>query len=259
MNTQNHWIALYLVGKYPGLPYTPDKLLFIDSLQTISPKDFSDEKIKMFGLFGQIDEYEFYLSYLNKLQRDFPENFNQFLRIVSIPDTIINISEKIFSHFTFLEEFSALQNITETTKKGKAFEDFLKKMFNAIDGLEVLEIKQSPDEQIDLIIKNNINRPFWIYLNNPIFIGEAKNWTDKTPTSVLNTLRGKMDGHSNFSHIGFVIALNGFTERIENNIVRDGGGKKIIVPINGDDIGALLRRKLDPIDWLENKITDAFK
>ena len=68
--TNNQEIALQLAGK--GVPYkVPDKLLFIDTLQELNPKEFSDEKLSRLCWFGIINEVEFYLTMLNKIERDF--------------------------------------------------------------------------------------------------------------------------------------------------------------------------------------------
>lgn len=257
---KNHWIALYLTGKYPGYFYTPDKLLFIDELQAINPLSFSDEKIKLFGMFGKVNEYEFYLSFLNKLERSFNGQYNDFLDRIKIPKDIIDIFiQPSFNHKKFLEKFNILKSITDVTKKGIAFEDFLKEMFDEFNGLEVVNISNPSDEQIDIILKNNVERPFWISLRSSLLIGEAKNWKAKTNTEVFNTLRGKMDGHKNFCRVGFVIALNGFTSEVEKNSIRDGSGEKIVIPIIGDDISKLLIEEIDPIDWMENIIIKVFK
>ncbi len=256
---KNHWLALYLSGKYPRFFKTPDKLLFIDALQSINPNSFSDEKIKMFGMFGQVNEYEFYLSFLNKVERTFSENFPTLLSRLQIPKEIQDKCLKFFDHNSLLQEFEKVEADDDKTTKGKAFEGFLNRFFDAMDGLEVINIEQAKDEQIDLVIKNNINRPFWAQLGSPLFIGEAKNWTKNTPTEVFNTLKGKMDGHKNFSRIGIVIAMKDFTSVIDQTIMRDGAGDKIIFPITGENIRKLLVSKQNPIDWLEEQLTNAFR
>ena len=255
----NHRIALYLSGKYPGSFTTPDKLLFMDSLQAISGREFSDDKIKMFWMFWQVDEYEFYLSFLNKVQRSFPDNYIELLYKLKIPSDIIGKSEGVFDHDAFMENLIAVEKITQSQSKWKAFEDFLKNMFDKIEWLSVLDIKQEDDEQIDVIVKNNINRPFWIGLQSSIILIEAKNWSTSTPTATLNTLRWKIGWHKNFARIWIVVALKWFTSEVDKNLVRDWSSDNIIVPINWDDIKAMLQGKEDPVLRLENKLTDAFK
>ncbi len=258
---KNHWLALYLTGKYPGYFHTPDKLLFIDELQAINPTTFSDEKIKMFGMFGQVDEYEFYLSFLNKVERNFADKFSPFLQSLNIPKEIIAQSiKKIFNHTFLLQEFQKVKADTNTTTKGKAFEGFLKIFFDNMDGLEVVEIeRQASDQQINFILKNNVNRPFWISLGSSLLIGEAKNWKDKTPTKEIATLSDKVNDHKNFSCIGVFVAMNGFTEELDETQKRKGSSEKIIIPIQGDHIETLLTERQDPIDWLEERIIAAFK
>lgn len=256
---KNHWIALYLTGKHPGHFRTPDKLLFIDSLKVVSPTEFSDEKIKLLAMFGQVDEYEFYLSHIAKVEREFPGKLGAFMSSLGIPDEIRGDEVSFFDRKALLEDFELVRADSNTTTKGEAFEVFLKKFFASIPGLEVLNIEQASDEQIDLIIKNNVDRPFWMHLNSPILLGEAKNWSKNTPTAVLHELRGKMDGHRNFSKIGIVIALNGFTKEAEKNQARDGAGEKIMIKITGADIADLLSGASDPLDWLETRIVDAFR
>lgn len=256
---QNHWIALYLCWKYPWLYKTPDKLLFIESLQQISQKEFSDEKIKLFWLFWQVDEYEFYLSFLNKIERNFKSEYIELIDKLAIPEEIVGKISRIFDYTYFKDKLNVLKSITNSQKKWTAFEIFLKELFNKIQWFEVLNVEQSSDEQIDLIVKNNINRPFWISLQTSLILVEAKNRTKNTSTEVLNTLRWKMDWHKNFSRIWVVIALNWFTSEVEKNQLRDWSWDKILVAIDWNDIEKMLNNKENPIIWLENKITDSFK
>jgi hypothetical protein len=68
-----------------------------------------------------------------------------------------------------------------------------------------------------------------------------------------------MDLHKNFSRIWIVVALTWFTSEIEKNQLRDWAWEKILVAIDWNDIEEMLINKEEPILWLENKITDAFR
>ena len=254
---KNHWIAIYLTGKYPGMFYTPDKLLFLDTLQNLNPKTFSDERIKMFGIFGSIDEHEFYYSFLNKVERDFPDEFRPFLDKLLVPRSLFNLTDQ-FQHIDLLKKFREIRGNQDKVAKGKCFEDFLKELFESMEGLKIVETKLSDDEQTDIVIKNNVNKPFWINLNSPLLIGEAKNWNDKTNTATLNTLVGKLDDHINFSKVAFVVAMNGFTKPVETSQKRKAASGKIVFTITGDEIEAMLESTKDPILWLEDMILSAF-
>lgn len=260
MYPDKHWLALYLTGKYPGKAITPDKVRFFDVLQRLNPTVFSDDKIRLYDI---KDDFELYFSFLWKVERDFPSDYGNFLLEIGIPEDLIQISvlfprRELKKDFEELKNMSLLKTKNSSQKKWKALEDFLRKFFWFMPGIWIHEIKQAKDEQIDLILKNNVNRPSWIQLQSPLIMWEAKNYDKNTGTDVLNTLDGKINNHENFVRVGFVIALNDFTAPTEIQLVRKNG-KHILVLINGAQIEQLLDSSIDPIDWLEEKIFDSFK
>ncbi|MFK7780342.1 MAG: hypothetical protein QM490_04270 [Candidatus Gracilibacteria bacterium] len=109
-----------------------------------------------------------------------------------------------------------------------------------------------------MVIKNNIDKPFWLSFKSPVIIGEAKNWSKNTPVKEMAILSDKMGDHNNFTKIGFLIAMNGFTKVTEQKLERKGGGNKVIVKIIGKDIEKLLNEKLNPLDWLEGLVMKSF-
>lgn len=169
-----------------------------------------------------------------------------------------------FDYTQLLQEFDSIVKTktevdsSESQTKWKQFEVFLKKLFNAIDGFEVTGIKQAEDEQIDLVIKNNINKPFWLNLKTPVILWEAKNWSAKTPVKEIAILDSKLWGHNNFSRMWFFISMNWFTDVTELKLERLWATEKIIVKITWDDIKTLLKDELHPIDWLEWLVMKSF-
>lgn len=92
----NHWIALYLTGKYPGRYLVPDKLRFIDAAFEAFPSEFSDAKVR---LIENLSEYEFYFTVLNKIERLSREKYNDFLIKLEVPSVLnnpVNVDEKIY-------------------------------------------------------------------------------------------------------------------------------------------------------------------
>jgi len=166
-----------------------------------------------------------------------------------------------FPYEVLLKEFDILKQWNFTSQeKGKRFEEFLKKLFDSIPWLKVInsELKQASDEQIDLIIQNSIDDPFIISLNSPVIIWEAKNWTQNTPTSVVNTLDGILNWHENLSKVWIVIALNWFTKETDETLKRKWWTNHIIVKIDWESIEELLEEKKDPIEWFKSLISKSF-
>lgn len=230
---------------------------------------YSLEKLNFYWQQSKEFEEEFYYLVLEKLysrsQKDGneKEKFDKLLNELDLPDEIYS-AWKTFDYNWLLKEFEAIEkNKTETwtwdsQKKWKQFENFLKNLFNSIDWLEEIKIEQAEDEQIDLVLKNNINKPFWYSLKSPLIIWEAKNWSAKTWTEVINTVRWKNDWHKNFSRIWLVIAMNWFTKTVDWNLLRDWAWDRIMVAITWEDIKELLNKKLNPIEWLEWIIVKSF-
>ena len=224
------------------------------------------EKLSFFWEQANKFEEEFYRLVFEKFysqsKKDELEKakLNKLLQELNLLDLI---ERTWFNYEKLLQEFNS---ITKTkTKSGdsqikwKQFEEFLKNLFNSINWFEIIDIKQAEDEQIDLVIKNNINKPFWLNLKSPVILWEAKNWSSRTSTEVINTLRWKLVWHSNLSKIWFVIAMNWFTKVVDSNLLRDwASDSRIIVAITWEDIKKMLSKKINPLYWLEWLIMKSF-
>lgn len=248
-----------------------------EKFDKISRLEFFEHVEKIYGY--NIEKLNFFWEQANKFEEDFYKlTFEKFYSQSKKDDLEKAKLERLlkelwlleflikskFNHAQLFQEFEAITktktdvNTSESQTKWKQFEEFLKKLFNAIDGFEVTEIKQAEDEQIDLVIKNNINKPFWLNLKTPVILWEAKNWSKNTNTEVINTLRWKLVWHANFAKIWFVIAMNWFTKVVESNLLRDGSSERIIVAITWKDIETLLNDELNPIDWIEWLVMKSF-
>ena len=259
-------ISLYLSGKTS--PYEKfSRLEFFDYLEDIF--DYKLEKIDFYWKQAKEFEEEFYHLVFDKLysksKKDEWEKgkLDKLLQELDLPNEIYNIS-KWFNYELLKTEFDNIiktktdKDSWESQTKWKQFEVFLEKLFNGIDWLEVTEINQADDEQIDLVIKNNIDKPFWLNFKSPVIIWEAKNWSVNTPVKEIAILSDKLWDHNNFSKIGFFIAMNWFTKPTEQKLERKWWWDKIIVKITWKNIEKLLIEKLNPLKWLEWLVMKSF-
>ena len=114
------------------------------------------------------------------------------------------------------------------------------------------------DEEIDLVIRNNIDRPFWLAFNSPCFFVECKNWKNKIGTSEIRDFEMKMRNHTTMVKIGFFVSINGFSSEVENELKRAGRDEYHIVLIDSEDLENYLYSNLKIFEWLENKTTKIF-
>lgn len=259
-------ISLHLSGKVS--PYEKySRLEFFDYLEDIF--GYNLDKLDFYWKQAKEFEEEFYYLVFDKLYSKSKKNewekvkLEKLLLELDLPSDIYSAKEW-FNYKILKKEFDEIitkktsQDTWESQLKWKQFEVFLQKLFNEIEWLEISKIKVVEDEQIDLVIKNNINKPFWLNLKSPVIIWEAKNRSKKTNTEVINTLRGKSVWHTNLSKIGIVIAMNWFTKAVDSNLLRDWASERVIVAITWDDINNLLVTESNPIEWLEWLIMKSF-
>jgi hypothetical protein len=114
------------------------------------------------------------------------------------------------------------------------------------------------DEEIDLIVKNNIDRPFWLAFNTPLFFIECKNWISPVGVTELRNFEMKMINHSKLTKIGFLVSLNGFTRGIESELKRAGREDYHIVLLEGTDLKDFASSSADFFEWLEKRTAKFF-
>jgi hypothetical protein len=139
--------------------------------------------------------------------------------------------------------------------KGRALEDLVDVFFSSHPRFRVTSKRYvTGDEEIDLVIQNNVEKPFWIALQSPLLFFECKNWSKPVGSKELRDFEGKLRNHSNIAKIGIFLAYRGFTAECIDELKRMGREKQIIVLISREDIIAYINGALTFIEWLENLI-----
>lgn len=110
------------------------------------------------------------------------------------------------------------------------------------------------DEELDLVLKNNVDRPFWIALNSPLILVECKNWSSSVGASHIRDFETKVRNHSPMVRVGFFVALNGFTSEAKNALKR-GREDHHIALIDRASIQAHLDLGGDVLKWLEENLS----
>ena len=80
----------------------------------------------------------------------------------------------------------------------------------------------SINEEIDLLLKNSLDRPFWNAFGSPLFFVECKNWKAAVGAKEVRDFETKIRNHAKLAKLNFFIALNGFTSEAEEHIKRLG-------------------------------------
>jgi len=139
--------------------------------------------------------------------------------------------------------------------KGRALERLMEVLFAAVDVLEVVGKNVSTDdEEIDLVVKNNIDRPFWSALSSPLLFVECKNWSGPSGPKELRDFEVKLQNHSSLTKLGIFVSLNGFTSGVDEELKRLGRSPYHIVTLTGEDIREFAGSSVGFYDWFESKV-----
>ena len=121
---------------------------------------------------------------------------------------------------------NALANLgraPDAQAKGEALESLMAAVFSINPQLQVVERTYSTgDEEIDLIVRNNVARPFWQSLGSPLIFVECKNWTAPVGAPEIRNFEVKVQNHTPMTRVGILVAPGGFTGKALDAIKRSG-------------------------------------
>lgn len=162
------------------------------------------------------------------------------------------LRSKIFENWQSIFE----KDITNYDK-GRRLENLMANIFSGISGIDVVSMNLATETQeLDIVLKNKINSPFFISLSSPFIFVECKNWSTKVGTKEARIFESKLRQSTNNANIGVFVAVNGVTRGFQdliNNLKRD---KVNIVLITNKDINDLILDQDFEIEtWFEDLIT----
>jgi hypothetical protein len=145
---------------------------------------------------------------------------------------------------------------TDANIKGRLLERLVELLFTRNNALQVANRRLSTeDEEIDLVVKNNIDRPFWMSFHSPLFFVECKNWSSKVEAKHLRDFEMKLVNHQKLAKVGFFVSFNGFTGGVREELKRAGRDKYHVVLLTAEDIEEFVRSNSDFYVWLEGLTT----
>jgi hypothetical protein len=158
-----------------------------------------------------------------------------------------------------LELLAECDRVANKYKKGLILERLTEIIFTSNNSLELVDKRASTgDEEIDLVIKNHIHRPFWMAFSSPLFFIECKNWYSPVGTKELTNFEIKLQNHTKLVKIGFFVCLNGFTSEVESELKRVGRDEYHVVLIDRKDISEYLSLSTDFFVWLEKQVSKVY-
>lgn len=126
-------------------------------------------------------------------------------------------------------------------RKGKLLEEVMVLLFKTIPGFaNITPRARNKDEEIDLLIRNESTDPFWSQENSQYILVECKNWSKPVGTDEFNLFRMKIARRAGRSHLGFFVALGGFTEGFHSHAAAHRPDGHLVVTLERSDLEALI-------------------
>ncbi len=178
----------------------------------------------------------------------------------------VDVYERVFRALSVREEdvqdryarlqvrnaLSELGAATDAQAKGEALEALMAAAFSIRSQLQVVQRRYNTgDEEIDLVVKNNVGRPFWTGLGSPLLFVECKNWTAPVGAPEIRNFEGKLANHAPLARIGILVAPGGFTSEAIVAIKRSSRDAYTIALADREDLDALAHGAETVLEWLE--------
>ena len=139
------------------------------------------------------------------------------------------------------ELWAAAQTETNTHRKGRLLEDLLVLLFKTVEGFKHVETRRkSPDEEIDIFIRNESPDAFWVGERSPYIIVECKNWSTPVGPDQLVVFWNKIVNRGGRCRLGFFVATGGFTRGYQTQAATFRKDDHLVVPVDAKDIDELV-------------------
>jgi len=118
-------------------------------------------------------------------------------------------------------------------------------------GLALLEKRlKHADEELDLVLRNDLQEPFWRNFNSPLVLVECKNWTSRVDINELRVLETKMRDRGRLCNVGIFVSLSGFSKPFVQRVRELQQQGLTIFLVERCDIEELLRQRMTLALWL---------
>lgn len=255
------WLAFFEEDNYLENPEIVETCFFTVLMGIVSSKD--DVTLDLADIIGSYFAGETEQEWCDEAIRLLAElPVNLALKVSRYQDFFRSITESepwARERYTKLQlgsELQALPKAVSAHEKGTSFERIVEFVFGSEPGFEVASRRYDlGDEEIDLVLRNNVQRPFWIALHSPHIFIECKNWSRPVGSSEYRDFQGKLENQGALVQVGLFFAASGFTSEFQNAALRASRSAVTIVTATLHDIERYATGNERLTAWLEDLIS----
>jgi hypothetical protein len=143
--------------------------------------------------------------------------------------------------------------VDATTKaRGDALETLIEALLRTEEPeLEVIERNfRTREEEIDVLVANGLEDPFWIAHGSPLVLIECKNTKDKVGVPDLRILESKIRDRGALCKVGIFVSMAGFADTFLERLKQFQAEGGVIFAVSGADLKQLISSKTRLSRWL---------
>lgn len=128
----------------------------------------------------------------------------------------------------------------EPAKKGALLEELMLVLWRSIPGFEqTVRNRQSPDEEIDLVIINQSDDAFW-KRESQLIVVECKNRSTKAKPIEIDRFLQVISRRQGRCKLGFFVSLEGFTAGVDSTLAANRKEDKVVVLLARAELQSLV-------------------
>ncbi len=129
---------------------------------------------------------------------------------------------------------------SRTGKKGALLEELMLVLWRSIPGFEqTVRNRQSPDEEIDLVIINQSDDAFW-KRESQLIVVECKNRSTKAKPIKIDRFLQVISRRQGRCKLGFFVSLAGFTAGVDSTLAANRKEDKVVVLLARAELQSLV-------------------
>lgn len=146
---------------------------------------------------------------------------------------------------TLPEIIQKLRTVTDDNEKGKVLEEFSARFFSLVKGFEIIERIRTKTEEIDLVIVNKSDEPFWKKESN-LILSECKNWTtSKAGKNEYVAFKEKLENRKGRAKLGFFVSMLGYAKTFFDEDLRNSKCDLLIIPLEVKEMVNMIEKGVD--------------
>jgi hypothetical protein len=120
--------------------------------------------------------------------------------------------------------------------------------------LDIIEKNlRTTEEELDLVLANGLNDPFWSALSSALVRVECKNWGRAAGVEPLRVLESKMRDRGALCRIGLFVSMSGFTRLFLVRLKSIQSDIGVFFALSGEDLRKLITEKRRVSSWMREE------